>query len=483
MRDILEDLKGQERGPERRSYPRHQVRSLAYIELDEGNGGIVLNVSESGLTVQAVMPLMDVFLPQMRVQLSQSTASIPVAGQIVWTSDSKKVAGIRFIDLPSEAATQIRDWIVLEDFPLESTQAPNFPRETPETPEDTAATVATVAEQDSLGALTDSTVGSEEEIELVLVPENSRQKSANIVDANSVPGPAIRNSGASINNSGPRVASIPTFLRPPEPSRSHWFLYLIIAVLAVCSTLVGWSVGRTGLYGALAKLQVMGMSQDADTADPAAVPSASGATPKLAGIEVTDLGNRRWLVPFAATIQSAPASLHQQVVPRVSTTPQKVQPTGRVWTLPLSSSLPTRESRRPSSNIEEMAPTPPTQAFDDATGPLRAISGDTKNIVLPAPSGVNQPASDTVQPAQLLHRVQPVYPQNALQSYSDATIKLHIAIDADGQVQNVTLVSGPPIFFPVAQTAIRQWRYRPALVNGKPSASGAELSMVFRHPQ
>src|SRR5271167_2889053 len=96
MPDTLEDLKDHREVPERRSHPRHGVRSLAYIELDEGNGGILLNVSESGLAVQAVTPLIDEFLPHMRLQLSQTAAPIAAVGQIMWTANSRKVAGIRF---------------------------------------------------------------------------------------------------------------------------------------------------------------------------------------------------------------------------------------------------------------------------------------------------------------------------------------------------------------------------------------------------
>lgn len=83
----------------------------------------------------------------------------------------------------------------------------------------------------------------------------------------------------------------------------------------------------------------------------------------------------------------------------------------------------------------------------------------------------------------MVHRVDPIYPNNAIQLYSsDATIKMRVTIGADGLVQSVTPVSGPPLFFPAATNAVRQWRYRPALINGKPSVSDGEISMVFRHP-
>ena len=41
----------------RRSYPRQTLRSLAYVKLDHGNGGIVRDLTETGMAVQAVAPL------------------------------------------------------------------------------------------------------------------------------------------------------------------------------------------------------------------------------------------------------------------------------------------------------------------------------------------------------------------------------------------------------------------------------------------
>ena len=88
---------------DRRLYVRQPIRSLAYVELDEGNGGIVLNISEGGLSVQAVTSLMDDLLPGVRFQLSESEGWIEANARITWTGPSRKVAGLEFVDLPEEA--------------------------------------------------------------------------------------------------------------------------------------------------------------------------------------------------------------------------------------------------------------------------------------------------------------------------------------------------------------------------------------------
>src|SRR5580704_9502208 len=99
---------------DRRLHLRQQVRSLAYIELGEGNGGIVLNISEGGLAVQAVMGLLQDHLPNMRFQFSQSKNWLETSGRIAWTSESKKTAGVEFVFLPEEAREQLKEWISLE---------------------------------------------------------------------------------------------------------------------------------------------------------------------------------------------------------------------------------------------------------------------------------------------------------------------------------------------------------------------------------
>jgi TonB family protein len=99
---------------DRRVHLRQAVRSLAYVELGEGNGGIALNISEGGMAVQAVMSVMETELPAMRVQLAHSKKQIQAKGRIAWTTGLGKLAGVEFVDLSEEARQQIREWVSLE---------------------------------------------------------------------------------------------------------------------------------------------------------------------------------------------------------------------------------------------------------------------------------------------------------------------------------------------------------------------------------
>lgn len=95
-----------------RLHPRQHVSSSC-IQLTNDNGGKVLNISESGLSVQAVRSLTDVPVLQMRFQLSRSQAWIETQGRVVWVSESGRTAGVEFVDLPNAARRRIKNWISL----------------------------------------------------------------------------------------------------------------------------------------------------------------------------------------------------------------------------------------------------------------------------------------------------------------------------------------------------------------------------------
>ncbi len=100
--------------PDHRMYPRSNPPWLTYVELGEENGGIALNISEGGLAVTAAEIVLSDYYPSIRFQLSKSTGWIETSGQVVWTSDSKKSAGIQFDGLTEVDREKIHNWISAE---------------------------------------------------------------------------------------------------------------------------------------------------------------------------------------------------------------------------------------------------------------------------------------------------------------------------------------------------------------------------------
>ena len=97
---------------------RQAVSPLAYVEiLNEDNGGILVNVSEGGLALQVAKPLVENRFLRVKFQLPKSKVWIKAVGQIAWVGDSKKQAGVCFVDLPYETRLEIRQWLKAANSP------------------------------------------------------------------------------------------------------------------------------------------------------------------------------------------------------------------------------------------------------------------------------------------------------------------------------------------------------------------------------
>jgi protein TonB len=84
-----------------------------------------------------------------------------------------------------------------------------------------------------------------------------------------------------------------------------------------------------------------------------------------------------------------------------------------------------------------------------------------------------------VQAALLVNKVQPVYPPLARQTRASGTVRLHAIIAKDGSVQQLEVLSGHPLLVQAALDAVRQWRYRPTLLNGEPVEVDTTIDVIF----
>ena len=86
---------------------------------------------------------------------------------------------------------------------------------------------------------------------------------------------------------------------------------------------------------------------------------------------------------------------------------------------------------------------------------------------------------EKVQPAQLISKKDPEYPQIARQSGAQGEVILTATIGLDGRVKNLKVESGHPLLRNAAIAAVKQWVYRPTLLNGKPVESESRISLNF----
>jgi protein TonB len=114
-----------------------------------------------------------------------------------------------------------------------------------------------------------------------------------------------------------------------------------------------------------------------------------------------------------------------------------------------------------------------------AAGVLGGILGGTNMPPPPKAAPQRIRVGGNVQQAAIVHQMQPVYPQIAKTAHIQGTVILHAIIAKDGTVQELQYVSGPPLLMRNAMDAVRQWRYRPTLLNGEPVEVDTTISVIF----
>jgi TonB family protein len=110
----------------------------------------------------------------------------------------------------------------------------------------------------------------------------------------------------------------------------------------------------------------------------------------------------------------------------------------------------------------------------DVASPVVASSGM-------AADGSNRPAhvSGAVMAGQVLTKVPPVYPQDAKDAKITGAVVLQAVIGKDGVIENLQVVSGPEKLRTSSLDAVRQWTYKPYLLNGEPTEVQTTITVNY----
>ncbi len=155
---------------------------------------------------------------------------------------------------------------------------------------------------------------------------------------------------------------------------------------------------------------------------------------------------------------------------------------------------PTRIPQKVQMIKEEDAP-PPLQATGGVVGgvPGGIPGGQLGGVigsVISATNAASVPKFIPVTPQRvrisqgvtkglLVHRVEPTYPTLARSARVQGEVVLSAIIDTNGQISNLQLVSGHPMLVPAALSAVREWRYKPYLLNGQPVEVETTITVIF----
>ncbi|NDQ55808.1 MAG: TonB family protein [Acidipila sp.] len=526
---------------DQRLYERHGVKGLAFMELGECNGGVILDISEGGVSVCAAVTLTDDYLPHMRFQLPPNKQWIEASGRVVRLDEAKTLAGIEFIDLSPEASMRISEWVASEasadESPSGRTEAYNKTARLLEiltvlAPEKTIP--GSVPAAMSGTASPEKIIPSAEE-----VPVPAPQMAPVLLEARApviVPPAALPIRKPMPKTNFESSASPVRAQTSPAVGRPSWRTLAISVSLATLLSFAGaWIVAQRAAREQV--LRMMGnapagkaepeyakqppppLTSSSAPALPAEIPRppAKSAT-SASGSAVTGVSNTS-LATASAQREAAVLSARSRVMSAPGTESKNPLPQGNGVKSPASTIATTAPARPPEPPLAQDLGSKSPLAKEMRSASSNSIASqpadspkagaDAKQASLPAaqlpvdaeiskgavsvsyspypsiriPPELKSQTSrlgTSLRIGQLLSRVDPVYPEDAERQKIEGTVKLHVIIDREGAVQSVQVINGPSSLAPAAASALRQWRYKQTLFGGQPIETEEDVTVVFR---
>ncbi len=163
--------------------------------------------------------------------------------------------------------------------------------------------------------------------------------------------------------------------------------------------------------------------------------------------------DKKWGIAF---VESSRVDLVPPDPRQPGVTPEKLKPLADLTVIDLEAEPPPEEE-------------PPAEAGDEE--PVAAV---------PSPAVPAEPAPGLVEPAAVLTRVEPVYPDVARRAGIEGTVELEVSIDGAGKVTDVEVVRGLPLgMSDAAASAVRRWTFRPARTAAGPVTSRKTVRIRF----
>ena len=144
---------------------------------------------------------------------------------------------------------------------------------------------------------------------------------------------------------------------------------------------------------------------------------------------------------------------------------------------------PIQVKTKPAPAPTGQAPTPPPLSFPGSNASQSAMAGIVStNTVMPKASIESLRVSQGVSQGLVTKKVAPVYPPSALQLRKQGAVELLATVAKDGSITRVKVLSGDATLAKSAADAVRQWKYRPYLLNGEPVEIETQITIHFKLP-
>lgn len=503
------------RAVERRTHARCRVKSLVYVEMGKSNCGVVVNLSEDGLQLEAASALIGDRVPPMRFQLPHSRKWIESSGKLIWTSESRLKAGIQFVDLPTDERAEILQWASVEASPVQ------FPPPS-EPVHQNSGRIGRWSISDSPRSKTVRSGASDNASRTLSTPLPSPSPTSSPVIGKlpaAVSVPSIRfPNPLDEARQHPRAKGMTSWMKSRLPAQIWRTLAAPIALVVLLSFFLGWYAARQRAEDKAN--QIAGVTAEAtsgSTNSYKAPPTSTNARPPSEGVpqqghQPATPANRNASVPVIATGTAGLAGRGAQHSPENSVSNASRRATGNFSatsrpleppvTRPVANvSAPSEKETSPRAPgalttpaIPDRPAVIPTTEKEGATPSPKppevpAIPAGSVSVSFPAFPSIRVPPElksqtsrlgTSLQIGQLISRVEPVYPDELRRQGIEGTVKLHATVGRDGAVQSVGLLSGPPSLSALAIDAIRRWQFKQTLLGGQPIETEEDITVVFR---
>jgi TonB family protein len=469
----------------RRLYPRGTIRGVVLVFFGLGKWGKLINIGEGGMAFEFYQ------LPPSGQQISfglelmgrepsepsgaPPTDSIRADGQVVWTREFERCAGVQFVDISGGARQQIRQWLSIEAASGTAAEGSKVQRDA--IGREVSGPPLTLDEATSQG--TDS--GQLWNAELVQ-STSSRRLWGTGSDEDTVDEQSGAKSQIDLD---PQANSTVAFDRAALMSIARWVA--VLAILGAITTLIPSQ--RTHLATLFESIQERSIG---NRAPPRAGERLAAKTPLVFEVEAVDMNNRRKLLTFNNNASAVEAGLSPGAA--ASSAPNK--PFLVIAAAPPAEGT-AAENRRSFSNLKLGSPTvrraeknasteDPTLAIDSVAPSREAIrAGDASgaslaNTAVQVSVAPPKPVGGQVQEARLISSVSPAYPALARSIRLQGEVTIDALIDSTGKVAAMKPISGPVALQQAAMDALRQWNYEPARLDGQPVSTHLSVRIKFR---
>jgi len=249
----------------------------------------------------------------------------------------------------------------------------------------------------------------------------------------------------------------------------------------VCVVVLAGVIGFFHSHGAIPGVMA---GQPASLSTGQAAPNATQSFQ----VEVVDVNNKRWILSNDKEVAPSQVSSPGNSVaspPVIASAPLASPPaiaTPRKRDLQLSLRTPLAVKRQPLAERQDVAIADNLVLPDSSIDPRSLAVGSSNPARPPQPAAdpepVRQPSG--LQEAVLIKRVEPTYPAVARQLHIEGTVQVQAAIDKDGLPHELKAVSGNSRLTESALSAVRQWRFKPAQLDGQAVEASIIINVQFR---